>query len=347
MNKSPSERNKTFQLKRALKAEDELAECKAKLEIAVELKEFKSNLTDEISQLKAKLAELEGYGWKHVANEWADMATNGIQYMRNVKEGITTFDKALEGLAGNLEHCLEVAAGARELAEREAKLAALEIPPPPHECQTEGEKKAFAFGWWKAMEAKNAELAALEADNIANMQTCSGVIKGLQSELAALEGRQGEPVAYIWHSHVGERSKSLRWSKPTQWDYTTGVDALYLAAGAREAQPMTDTVAQVAGYASPPLVLSVALCAEDIKAIYAWRTAIEAHIKGAREAQPMPPADILALIPKSYEPYEATVWVEPTDLRAGYYEKVSRPFFCHVKFARAVEAHHGIKGARE
>ena len=31
MNKSPSERNKTFQLKRALKAEDELAECKAKL----------------------------------------------------------------------------------------------------------------------------------------------------------------------------------------------------------------------------------------------------------------------------------------------------------------------------
>ena len=51
---------------------------------------------------------------------------------------------------------------AAELAECKAKLTALEIPPPPQECQTEGEKKAFAFGWWKAMEAKNAELAALE-----------------------------------------------------------------------------------------------------------------------------------------------------------------------------------------
>jgi hypothetical protein len=28
---------------------------------------------------------------------------------------------------------------------------------PPPECQTEAEKKAFAFGWWKAMEAQRAE----------------------------------------------------------------------------------------------------------------------------------------------------------------------------------------------
>lgn len=27
-------------------------------------------------------------------------------------------------------------------------------PEPPPECQTETEKKAFAFGWWKAMEAQ-------------------------------------------------------------------------------------------------------------------------------------------------------------------------------------------------
>jgi len=27
-------------------------------------------------------------------------------------------------------------------------------PEPPPECQTEAEKKAFAFGWWKAMETK-------------------------------------------------------------------------------------------------------------------------------------------------------------------------------------------------
>jgi hypothetical protein len=28
----------------------------------------------------------------------------------------------------------------------------LKPPEPPPECQTEAEKKAFAFGWWKAME---------------------------------------------------------------------------------------------------------------------------------------------------------------------------------------------------
>ena len=27
---------------------------------------------------------------------------------------------------------------------------------PPPECQTEAEKRAFAFGWWKALEANRA-----------------------------------------------------------------------------------------------------------------------------------------------------------------------------------------------
>lgn len=48
-----------------------------------------------------------------------------------------------------------------EITELRAKLAALEIPPPPHDCKTEAEKTAYAFGWWKALESKNAELAAL------------------------------------------------------------------------------------------------------------------------------------------------------------------------------------------
>jgi len=34
-------------------------------------------------------------------------------------------------------------------------IAVYESAPP--ECQTESEKKAFAFGWWKAMEAQQAE----------------------------------------------------------------------------------------------------------------------------------------------------------------------------------------------
>lgn len=39
---------------------------------------------------------------------------------------------------------------------------ALEAPNPPHECKTEAEKIAFAFGWWKALEVNRAAPAARE-----------------------------------------------------------------------------------------------------------------------------------------------------------------------------------------
>jgi hypothetical protein len=35
-------------------------------------------------------------------------------------------------------------------------IAEAEKQEPPPECQTEAEKTAFAFGWWKAMETKRA-----------------------------------------------------------------------------------------------------------------------------------------------------------------------------------------------
>ena len=34
------------------------------------------------------------------------------------------------------------------------RLAEPDPLPPPPECQTEGEKLAYAFGWWKALETK-------------------------------------------------------------------------------------------------------------------------------------------------------------------------------------------------
>ena len=105
----------------------------------------------------------------------------------------------------------------------------------------------------------------------------SARVAELEAKLAALEGQ--EPVAWI----PSERENNYHYHDSVTAYRTrkAGGTALYTHPPKR--QPMTDTVAQVAGYASPPLVLSVALCAEDIKAIYAWRTAIEAHIKGARE----------------------------------------------------------------
>jgi len=44
-------------------------------------------------------------------------------------------------------------------AEHEAACKVLdgEPPEPPKECKTENEKRAFAFGWWKALEAKREQ----------------------------------------------------------------------------------------------------------------------------------------------------------------------------------------------
>lgn len=50
---------------------------------------------------------------------------------------------------------------------RKYRQALAEQPAPPPECQTEAEKTAFAFGWWKALEQKRKADSALDrmADN--------------------------------------------------------------------------------------------------------------------------------------------------------------------------------------
>lgn len=45
---------------------------------------------------------------RHVANEWADMAANGLQWIRNIKDGISKPDDALANMLTNLRHCREV-----------------------------------------------------------------------------------------------------------------------------------------------------------------------------------------------------------------------------------------------
>ncbi len=57
---------------------------------------------------------------QHEANEWADMATNGIQWLRNIREGINTVDEALAGMEEQLRHCQAVSA---EAAAHEANQA--------------------------------------------------------------------------------------------------------------------------------------------------------------------------------------------------------------------------------
>jgi hypothetical protein len=47
-------------------------------------------------------------GWRHIANEWADMAINGIQAIRNVRDGIQTVDEVHASLISDLKYCREV-----------------------------------------------------------------------------------------------------------------------------------------------------------------------------------------------------------------------------------------------
>jgi hypothetical protein len=88
-----------------------------------------------------------------------------------------------------------------------------------------------------AIQARSAlELAARQNDHDMlltgdELRQCRLALSSLDS---ALQGEQQgevrqEPVAYIWHGHLGEKTKSLRWTLPTQWDYTTKVEPLYAA----------------------------------------------------------------------------------------------------------------------
>ncbi|WP_293385600.1 hypothetical protein, partial [Phenylobacterium sp. SCN 70-31] len=46
---------------------------------------------------------------KHIANEWADTATSGLQWLRNIRDGISTVEDALSNMDACLEHCQETA----------------------------------------------------------------------------------------------------------------------------------------------------------------------------------------------------------------------------------------------
>lgn len=81
-----------------------------------------------IQLAQAELSRREGekakaVDWKHVANEWADMATNGIQWLRNIEAGVSTVDVALEAMAVDHAHCLVVATEAFNAEREPAKQA--------------------------------------------------------------------------------------------------------------------------------------------------------------------------------------------------------------------------------
>lgn len=75
-----------------------------------------------------KLAWLDEAGplraYQFAANEWADIATNGTQYLRNVRDGICTPDEAIANMCRDVAYCQGVSARARKVCDAAAKLQA-------------------------------------------------------------------------------------------------------------------------------------------------------------------------------------------------------------------------------
>ena len=42
--------------------------------------------------------------WQHAANEWADATCNALQWMRNVRDGISTPDEAIAAIESDIRH---------------------------------------------------------------------------------------------------------------------------------------------------------------------------------------------------------------------------------------------------
>ena len=41
----------------------------------------------------------------HIVNEWADSATNGLQWLKNVRDGITDIDEAIAEMVKDIDYC--------------------------------------------------------------------------------------------------------------------------------------------------------------------------------------------------------------------------------------------------
>lgn len=62
-------------------------------------------------------------GWTpdlaHAANEWADCACSGLQWLRNVKAGISTASEACDNMERNYKRCQEVQKSAFEASHKD------------------------------------------------------------------------------------------------------------------------------------------------------------------------------------------------------------------------------------
>lgn len=70
---------------------------------------YRKALFDEAADaIQALTSKPAGVDWQHVANEWADVATNSTTVLENVRDGINTFVDAIAYMKSGFEHCRRV-----------------------------------------------------------------------------------------------------------------------------------------------------------------------------------------------------------------------------------------------
>lgn len=89
----------------ALKEENELANHAADLaeRFREEWKQKAVSSAAEVDRLKDQVAELE-----HAANEWADACINGLQHLKNIRDGISLASVVIPNMEQCIEHCQSV-----------------------------------------------------------------------------------------------------------------------------------------------------------------------------------------------------------------------------------------------
>lgn len=109
--------------------------------LRADMKQLQTWLAPQLERLGREMqanselrAEVERY--KHLANEWADVATNAPQVLRNVRDGLSKFEDAIEYMSLQCRRAqkLNAPAGGRELRAEVARykvaLQAISLGPP-------------------------------------------------------------------------------------------------------------------------------------------------------------------------------------------------------------------------
>jgi len=76
-------------------------------------------LEQKLAAANARIAELENY--PHYANELCDAVTSGLQWLKNIRDGISTVDSALENMRSLWKHCQDEYPGAVSIGKDQPK----------------------------------------------------------------------------------------------------------------------------------------------------------------------------------------------------------------------------------